>query len=52
MSLAIIVGNLHGFRIGEWKGASPQSVRWILCGIALLVLGVCVLAFGNSMGSG
>ena len=44
MSFAIIVGNLHGFRTGEWKGASPQSIRWILAGIALLVLGVCVLA--------
>jgi len=52
MSFAIVVGNLHGFRTGEWKGASPQSVRWIMAGIAILILGVCVLATGNAMGQG
>lgn len=50
MSFAIIVGNLHGFRTGEWKGASRQSIRWIISGIAVLVLGVCALAKGNAMG--
>lgn len=50
MSLAIIVGNIHGFRTGEWKGASGQSVRWILTGIAILIVGVCLLAYGNALG--
>jgi hypothetical protein len=49
MSLAIIVGNVHGFRTGEWKGASRQSIRWIVVGIAVLIVGVCVLAKGNAM---
>ena len=49
ISLAIIVGNVHGFRTGEWKGASRQSVVWIMAGIALLIIGVCVLAAGRSM---
>ncbi len=49
MSFAIIVGNVHGFRTGEWKGASPQSINWIVAGIALLIVGVCVLAAGLSM---
>ncbi|MBT3202441.1 MAG: hypothetical protein HN350_21285 [Phycisphaerales bacterium] len=49
MSFAIIVGNIHGFRTGEWKGASPQSVKLIIVGITVLVLGVCILATGNSM---
>jgi L-rhamnose-H+ transport protein len=49
MSFAIIVGNIHGFRTGEWKGASPQSVKLIIIGITVLVLGVCILATGNSM---
>jgi L-rhamnose-H+ transport protein len=51
MSFAIIVGNLHGFRTGEWRGASPRSIRLIVLGIAILVLGVCLLATGNGMGS-
>jgi L-rhamnose-H+ transport protein len=50
MSFAIIVGNVHGFRTGEWKGASRQSVAWVLLGLAVLIVGVCILAAGNAMG--
>jgi len=49
MSFAIIVGNVHGFRTGEWKGASFQSIAWIVGGIAILILGVCVLGLANWM---
>jgi L-rhamnose-H+ transport protein len=49
MSFAIIVGNLHGFRTGEWKGASRQSVGWIVAGIIVLIVGVCVLGQGLGM---
>ena len=47
MSFAIIIGNVHGFRTGEWKGASRQSVAWIAAGIAVLVVGVCLLSAGS-----
>ena len=49
MSIAIIVGNVHGFRTGEWKGASRESIKLIITGIAILILGVCILAAGNAM---
>lgn len=49
MSFAIIVGNVNGFLTGEWKGASKQSVTWIMVGIAILIVGVCILAKGNAM---
>lgn len=49
MSFAIIVGNVHGFRTGEWKGASRESAVWIIVGIALLIVGVCLLAQGIAM---
>ncbi len=49
MSFAIIVGNVHGFRTGEWRGASRASILWIVAGIALLIVGVCVLAKGMSL---
>ncbi len=49
MSAAILVGNFHGFRTGEWKGASRQSVLWLFAGILLLVAGVCLLAQGRAM---
>jgi L-rhamnose-H+ transport protein len=51
MSFAIIVGNIHGFRTGEWRGASAQSVLWIVAGIATLIAGVCVLGWGRTLGS-
>jgi len=47
MSFAIIVGNFHGFRTGEWKGAGRRSVGWLVVGIGLLIVGVCVLGVGN-----
>ncbi len=49
MSLAILVGNIHGFRSREWKGASRQSITWIFAGILLLIVGVCLLAQGRAM---
>ena len=49
MSVAILVGNIHGFRSGEWKGASRQSITWIFAGILLLIVGVCLLAQGRAM---
>ncbi len=49
MSFAIIVGNVHGFRSGEWKGASRRSIAWIVAGIIVLILGVCILGHGNAM---
>jgi len=52
MSFAIIVGNVHGFRSGEWKGASRQSIAWVVVGIVVLILGVCVLGHGNAMSQG
>jgi L-rhamnose-H+ transport protein len=47
MSFAIIVGNVNGFLTKEWQGASKQSVRWIVAGIGVLIVGVCLLATGN-----
>ena len=49
MSFAIIVGNIHGFRTGEWKGAPKDSVKWVAAGIAILVIGVSILAVGKGM---
>ncbi len=49
MSFAIIVGNINGFLTGEWKGAGKRSLVWIAAGIAVLVIGVSVLAKGNFM---
>jgi len=47
MSFAIMVGNINGFLTGEWRGASRTSVSWIIAGIAVLMIGVSTLAYGN-----
>jgi len=49
MAIAILVGNFHGFRTGEWKGASKQSIGWIAVSIVILIAGVFILAKGNAM---
>jgi L-rhamnose-H+ transport protein len=49
MSFAIILGNVNGFLTKEWKGASRESIGWIVAGIATLVIGVSVLAKANLM---
>ena len=49
MSFAIIVGNVNGFLTKEWKGASKQSMQWIAAGIIILIIGVSLLAKGQSM---
>ena len=45
----MLVGNICGFMTGEWKGAIRISRRWIMVGVAGLVLGICILAVGNAL---
>ncbi len=49
MSCTLLVGNAHGFLTGEWKGASRESIKWMLAGIAVIVVAMCILGTGNSM---
>ena len=49
MSLAIFTGTLNGFLTGEWRGASARAVNGIRLALAILVAGVCVLAYANAM---
>jgi L-rhamnose-H+ transport protein len=48
-SLALIVANVFGFATGEWRGASPVSLRWILGGIGLLILSSVILTVGSTV---
>jgi len=49
MAFAIIVGNFNGFLTGEWRNAGKRAVRWILAGILVLVIAVCILGLGKGM---
>ena len=47
MSAMIITANLWGFLTGEWKGASVRARRFLLSGVAILVLAICVVGYAN-----
>jgi L-rhamnose-H+ transport protein len=49
LSCGLLIANLAGFMTGEWRDASPQSRRWLLAGLAVLVLGVCILGVANQV---
>jgi L-rhamnose-H+ transport protein len=44
MSAIIITGNLWGWAFGEWRGASPRSVKLLWGGIAVQILGIILLS--------
>jgi hypothetical protein len=43
------VANILGFATGEWKEAAKAPKRWILGGLALLIISMAILGYGNSM---
>ena len=49
LSCGLLIANLAGFMTGEWNDASRQSRRWLLTGLAVLVMGVCILGAANQM---
>jgi hypothetical protein len=49
MSLAIFTGTVNGFLSGEWKGVDSRAVNGIRLALVILVVGVCILAYANSL---
>ena len=49
MAFAIIVGNFNGFLTGEWRNAGRMATRWIVTGIIVLVIAVCILGLGKGL---
>ncbi len=47
MAFIIIVSNLWGLILKEWKGSSPKTIRMILFGLAVLVLSTLIIGAGN-----
>ncbi len=43
----VLFSNLLGWKAGEWKGASPKTVRGFLQGMTLVVIAIFVIAFGT-----
>ncbi len=46
---SVLVGNGLGYMTGEWRDASRNSKAWLAGGLAVLVTGIIVVSFGNTI---
>jgi L-rhamnose-H+ transport protein len=49
MSFIILVANMWGLILKEWKGVSKKTTATIIIGIATIILSVLVVGYGNSL---
>ncbi len=49
MSFIILVANAWGVFTGEWKGVSKKAKNTIILGIAVIVLSIILVGYGNSL---
>lgn len=49
VSSTLILANVFGFMMGEWKAAPKASVYTLFLGLAILIIAVITLAVGNGM---
>jgi L-rhamnose-H+ transport protein len=49
MATIIITSNLWGLYFKEWNGVSQKTFQTILMGIAVVILSVFVVGYGNAL---
>lgn len=49
MSFIILVANLWGLILKEWKGVSKKTFRTVVMGIIIILVSVIVVGYGNSI---
>jgi len=49
MAFIILISNMWGFILGEWKGVSKGTLTYILVGIVTIILSVVFVGYGNSL---
>ncbi|HEY0056540.1 MAG TPA: L-rhamnose/proton symporter RhaT [Pedobacter sp.] len=49
MAFIILVSNMWGLILNEWKGVSRKTYVTILTGIAVIILSVLLVGYGNSL---
>jgi L-rhamnose-H+ transport protein len=49
MAFIILIANLWGLVLSEWKGASRKSRNTMLAGILLIMIAVIMVGYGNSL---
>ena len=48
MAFIILISNMWGIILNEWKGVSKKTFTTIIIGIAVIILSVIVVGYGNS----
>ncbi|MGN6247269.1 MAG: L-rhamnose/proton symporter RhaT, partial [Ginsengibacter sp.] len=49
MSFIILVANMWGFALKEWKGVSKKTKTTIIVGVITLIASVIIVGYGNSI---
>jgi L-rhamnose-H+ transport protein len=49
MSFIILVANMWGIVLKEWKGVSKKTASTIILGILVIIASVFIVGIGNSM---
>lgn len=49
MAFIILVSNMWGFSLKEWKGVGRNTLAVILTGIGLIILSVVIVGYGNTL---
>lgn len=47
LATGLLVANMIGFGLGEWKGAPRKAMVWMFWGIAILIVAIVVLSKAN-----
>ncbi|MET3113706.1 L-rhamnose-H+ transport protein [Pedobacter sp. CG_S7] len=49
MAFIILIANVWGLVLNEWKGVSRKGYTWLILGIITIILSVLLVGFGNSI---
>lgn len=49
MAFIILVANLWGLALKEWKGVSKKTFKTLLLGITIIIISVLIVGYGNSI---
>jgi L-rhamnose-H+ transport protein len=49
MAFIILIANLWGVIIKEWKGVSKKTISTILIGMIVMFISILIVGYGNSL---
>ncbi|MGV8878779.1 MAG: L-rhamnose/proton symporter RhaT [Sphingobacteriaceae bacterium] len=49
MAFIILIANVWGLALKEWKGASKKTIRTVVAGILVIGLSILIVGYGNSI---